>query len=154
MINKRFSMLIKIQQEREEKLQAQFVSAQQFYQQQEQKYQGLANYRTEYIQQSQQQGSAGLQSRQYTQFVNFIGKLDQAILQQGRAVHQARAAAEQRKQSWLAMQKKRKALELLVERNNVAELQRQLKQEQKNADEYANQLFMRRLAAQQDENLA
>ena len=133
MINKRFAMLIKIQQEREEKLQAQFVSAQQFY---------------------QQQGSAGLQSRQYTQFVNFIGKLDQAILQQGRAVHQARAAAEQRKQSWLAMQKKRKALELLVERNNVAELQRQLKQEQKNADEYANQLFMRRLAAQQDDNLA
>lgn len=154
MINQRFNLLIKVQQEREEKLQAQFVAAQQFYQQQEQKYQGLANYRTDYIQQSQQQGSAGLQSRQYTQFVNFIGKLDQAIQQQGRAVQQARAAAEQRKQSWLTMQKKRKALELLVERNNIAELQKQFKQEQKNADEYANQLFMRQLAAQRDEKLA
>ncbi|MEH8021285.1 MULTISPECIES: flagellar export protein FliJ [Rheinheimera] len=143
MINQRFNMLIKIQQEREERLQAQFVSAQQFYQQQEQKYQGLANYRTEYIQQSQQQGSLGIQSRQYNQFVNFIGKLDQAIQQQGRAVQQAKNAAEQRKQTWLAMQKKRKALELLVERNNFAELQKQLKQEQKNADEYASQQFMR-----------
>ena len=143
MINQRFAMLINIQQQREEKLQAQFVAAQQFYQQAEQKYQGLANYRTEYIQQSQQQGAAGLQSRQYSQFVNFIGKLDQAILQQGRAVHQARAAAEQRKQSWLAMQKKRKALELLVQRGEQAEMLRQLKQEQKDADEYASQLHMR-----------
>lgn len=148
MINQRFAMLIKIQQQREEKLQAQFVAAQQFYQQAEQKYQGLANYRTEYIQQSQQQGAAGLQSRQYSQFVNFIGKLDQAILQQGRAVHQARAAAEQRKQSWLAMQKKRKALELLVQRGEQAEMLRQLKQEQKNADEYASQLYMRLHAAE------
>ena len=143
MINQRFAMLINIQQQREEKLQAQFIAAQQFYQQAEQKYQGLANYRTEYIQQSQQQGAAGLQSRQYSQFVNFIGKLDQAILQQGRAVHQARAAAEQRKQSWLAMQKKRKALELLVQRGEQAEMLRQLKQEQKDADEYASQLHMR-----------
>ncbi|GAB2925026.1 flagellar export protein FliJ [Rheinheimera gaetbuli] len=148
MINHRFAMLIKIQQQREEKLQAQFVAAQQFYQQAEQKYQGLANYRTEYIQQSQQQGAAGLQSRQYSQFVNFIAKLDQAILQQGKAVHQARAAAEQRKQSWLAMQKKRKALELLVQRGEQTELQRQLREEQKNADEYASQLYARARAEQ------
>lgn len=148
MINHRFAMLIKIQQQREEKLQAQFVAAQQFYQQAEQKYQGLANYRTEYIQQSQQQGAAGLQSRQYSQFVNFIAKLDQAILQQGRAVHQARAAAEQRKQSWLTMQKKRKALELLVQRGEQTELQRQLREEQKNADEYASQLYTRARAEQ------
>lgn len=148
MINHRFAMLIKIQQQREEKLQAQFVAAQQFYQQAEQKYQGLANYRTDYIQQSQQQGAAGLQSRQYSQFVNFIAKLDQAILQQGKAVHQARAAAEQRKQSWLTMQKKRKALELLVQRGEQVELQRLLREEQKNADEYASQLYARTRAAQ------
>ncbi|HEY0924805.1 flagellar export protein FliJ [Rheinheimera pacifica] len=143
MINQRFAMLIKIQKEREEKLQAHFVKAQQFYQQAEQKYQGLADYRTDYIQQSQQQGAAGLQSRQYTQFISFIGKLDQAIQQQGRALQQAKAAAEQRKQSWLAMQKKRKAMELLVQRGEQAELLKQLKQEQKNADEYASQQFMR-----------
>lgn len=143
MINHRFAMLIKIQKEREEKLQAHFVKAQQFYQQAEQKYQGLADYRTDYILQSQQQGAAGLQSRQYSQFISFIGKLDQAIQQQGRALQQAKAAAEQRKQSWLAMQKKRKAMELLVQRGEQAELLKQLKQEQKNADEYASQQFMR-----------
>ncbi|CAM3892371.1 flagellar export protein FliJ [Rheinheimera salexigens] len=146
MINHRFAMLIKVQQQREEKLQAQFINAQQFYQQTEQKYQGLANYRTEYILQSQQQGSSGLQSRQYNQFVSFIGKLDQALVQQTKAMHQARQVAEQRKQTWLEMQKKRKALELLVQREQTAALQQQMKQEQKTADEYASQLFMRRLA--------
>lgn len=143
MINQRFAMLIKVQQQREEKLQSQFVKAQQFYLQATQKYQGLANYRTDYIVQSQQQGSVGLQSRQYNQFVNFIGKLDQAILQQSKAVQQAQAAAEQRKQSWLVAQKKRKALELLVQRGEQAELLKQLRQEQKNADEYTSQQFMR-----------
>lgn len=150
MINHRFAMLIKVQQQREEKLQAQFINAQQFYQQAEQKYQGLANYRTEYIQQSQQQGSSGLQSRQYNQFVSFIGKLDQALIQQTKAMHQARQVAEQRKQAWLEMQKKRKALELLVEREQTAALQQQMKQEQKTADEYAGQLFMRRLALEKN----
>ena len=49
------------------------------------------------------------------------------------------------------MQKKRKALELLVERSNMAELQKQLQQEQRNADEFASQQFMRRLfTAEQD----
>ncbi|MGI5310111.1 flagellar export protein FliJ [Rheinheimera sp. WS51] len=153
MINHRFAMLIKVQQQREEKLQAQFINAQQFYQQAEQKYQGLADYRTEYIQQSQQQGSSGLQSRQYNQFVNFIGKLDQALMQQAKAVQQARQVAEQRKQAWLAMQKKRKALEYLVEREQTAALHAQMKQEQKNADEYAGQIFMRRLAAEKAEEL-
>ena len=146
MVNQRFALLIKVQQQREEKLQAQFVSAQQYYLQAEQKYQGLANYRTDYILQSQQQGSAGLQSRQYTQFVNFIAKLDQAISQQSKAVQHAKAAAEQRKQSWLNAQKKRKALELLLQRGEQAELLKLQRQEQKNADEYASQLFMRRFS--------
>ncbi|MDX3773749.1 flagellar export protein FliJ [Chromatiaceae bacterium AAb-1] len=145
----RLNLLIKVQQEREEKLQGQFVAAQQFYVQAEQKYQGLATYRTEYIQQSQQQGSAGLQSRQFNQFVNFIAKLDQALQQQAKAVQQARTVAEQRKQSWLVMQKKRKALELLVQRADAVALQKLLKQEQKMADEFASQQFMRKRTEQQ-----
>ena len=42
----RFSLIIKVQREREDNLQAQFIKAQQYFQQAEQKYQGLANYRT------------------------------------------------------------------------------------------------------------
>ncbi len=143
MATERLSLLIKIQKEREDNLQGHFVRAQQAYLQAEQKYQGLANYRTEYIQQSLQQGSVGLGGRQYNQYVSFISKLDQALTQQGRVVQQSRNAAEQRRQSWLKMQTKRKALEKLVEQ---AQLKAQLladRQQQKLADEYAAQRFYR-----------
>jgi len=150
MATARLQLLIKVQKEREENLQGHFIRAQQAFVQAEQKYQGLANYRTEYIQQSLQQGAIGLGGRQYNQYVSFISKLDQALTQQGRVVQQTRNAAEQRRQSWLKMQTKRKALEKLVEQ---AQLKAQLaddRQQQKLADEYAAQRFYRqRLLAEQ-----
>lgn len=143
MANHRLVLLINVQKEREEKLQAQFIRAQQQYQLAAQKYQGLSGYRTEYIHKSQQQGNSGMQSRQFNQLVNFIAKLDQAIQQQSRVVQQTKMVAEQRKQSWLAMQTKRKALELLVEKAEQAEMLRQNKREQIMNDEFATQQFIR-----------
>lgn len=144
MANKQLELLVKVQLEREEKLQANFVQALQYSRQAEQKYQGLADYRTEYIQQSQQQGSSGLQSRQYNQFVNFIAKLDQALEQQARQVSQAQAVMEQRRQQWLAMQKKRKAMEYLLEQQRQQALTKAARAEQRLQDEVAMQQFVRR----------
>lgn len=144
MANKQLELLVKVQLEREEKLQANFVQALQFSRQAEQKYQGLADYRTEYIQQSQQQGSSGLQSRQYNQFVSFIAKLDQALEQQARQVSQAQAVMEQRRQQWLAMQKKRKAMEYLLEQQRQQALTKAARAEQRLQDEVAMQQFVRR----------
>lgn len=151
MITERLTLLIKVQKEREESLQAQFVKAQQAFLQAEQKYQGLANYRTEYIQQSLQQGSVGLGGRQFNQYVSFISKLDQALTQQGRVVQQSRNAAEQRRQTWLKMQTKRKGLEKLVEQALAKAQLVADKQQQNLADEYALQRFyQRQQLAEQD----
>lgn len=144
MSSSKLLLLIRVQKEREEKLQAQFVKAQQQYQLAEQKYQGLANYRTEYIQQSMHQGSAGLGGRQYNQYVAFISKLDEALTQQGRVVQQCRNVSEQRRQSWLKMQTKRKALEKLVEQAQQRAVLYQERQQQKLADDYAMQRFYQR----------
>ena len=141
-MSSKLALLIKVQKEREEQLHANFVRAQQMYQQAEQKYQGLAQYRTDYIQQSQQQGSIGLGGRQYNQFLAFISKLDEALSQQARVVQQSRNAAEQRKQSWLKMQTKRKALEKLLQLSAEREQLTQERQQQKLADDYALQRFM------------
>jgi len=149
MSSNKLAMLIRVQKEREEKLQAQFVKAQQQFQLAEQKYQGLANYRTEYIQQSMQQGTIGLGGRQYNQYVAFISKLDEALSQQGRVVQQSRNVAEQRRQSWLKMQTKRKALEKLVEQAQQREQLLQQRQQQKLADEYAAQRFYQQQLAEQ-----
>ena len=139
-------LLVKVQQEKEEKLQAQYRAAQQNYQSMQQKYQGLADYRIEYVQQTQSRGQQGMASRQFNQYLNFIGKLDAALTAQQQYVQQAKASAEQRLLQLLAMQKKRKALEILIERE-LAEIQRKAdKQEQKMLDEIATQQFFRRVS--------
>ena len=65
------ALLIKVQLEKEEKLQAQFAQAQQFMLQAQQKYDGLAAYRTDYVRQSQQRGAQGMQSRQFKPVFEF-----------------------------------------------------------------------------------
>jgi flagellar FliJ protein len=52
-----------------------------------------------------------------------------------------------RRTAWLAMQKKRKAIELLIAKDLAAGQQRQNKQEQNMLDEIATQQFFRRLQA-------
>jgi flagellar FliJ protein len=139
-------LLVKVQQEKEDKMQAQYIAAQQNYQSMQQKYQGLADYRIEYVQQTQSRGQQGMQSRQFNQYLNFIGKLDAALTAQQQYVQQAKASADQRLLQLLAMQKKRKALEILIERE-LAEAQRKAdKQEQKMLDEIATQQFFRRVS--------
>jgi len=139
-------LLVKVQQEKEDKLQAQYRAAQQNYQSMQQKYQGLADYRVEYVQQTQSRGQQGMASRQFNQYLNFIGKLDAALTAQQQYVQQAKATADQRMLQLLAMQKKRKALEILIERE-LAEVQRKAdKQEQKMLDEIATQQFFRRVS--------
>ena len=56
-------LLVKVQQEKEDKMQAQYIAAQQNYQSMQQKYQGLADYRIEYVQQTQSRGQQGMASR-------------------------------------------------------------------------------------------
>lgn len=142
---KQLQLLAKVQLEKEEKLQAQFVQAQQFAQMAIQKYTGLANYRTDYIRQSQQRGAEGVASRQFNQYLNFITKLDQALTQQNLQVQQAQRVTDMRRNAWLAMQKKRKALDLLIDKELQAGNLRAQKQEQKMLDEIATQQFFRRL---------
>lgn len=139
-------LLVKVQQEKEDKLQAMYRAAQQNYQSMQQKYQGLADYRIEYVQQTQSRGQQGMESRQFNQYLNFIGKLDAALTAQQQYVQQAKASADQRLLQLLAIQKKRKALEILIERE-LAEMQRKAdKQEQKMLDEIATQQFFRRVS--------
>jgi flagellar FliJ protein len=136
-----------VQKEKEEKLLANFIQAQQFLQTSNERYQGLADYRTDYIRQTQQRGAQGIQSRQFNQYLNFITKLDLALEQQNAQIQQAQRVVDMRRTAWLAMQKKRKAIELLIAKDLAAGQQRQNKQEQNMLDEIATQQFFRRLQA-------
>ncbi|MCT6700584.1 flagellar export protein FliJ [Rheinheimera sp. 4Y26] len=138
-------LLAKVQREKEDKLQALYIQAQQFAKNQQDKYDGLANYRTDYIRQSQQRGMQGVQSRQFNQYLAFITKLDQALEQQNMQVQQAKKVAETRRVNWILMQRKRKAIDLLIEKELEKMAIKAQKQEQKMLDEIATQQFFRNL---------
>ncbi len=142
---KQLQLLVQVQKEKEEKLLANFVQAQQFLQTCNDRYQGLADYRTDYIRQTQQRGAEGVQSRQFNQYLNFITKLDQALEQQNLQIQQAQRVVDMRRTAWLTMQKKRKAIELLIDKELAASQQRQNRLEQKLLDAIATQQFFRRL---------
>lgn len=141
-------LLAKVQREKEDKLQALYIQAQQFAKNQQDKYDGLANYRTDYIRQSQQRGMQGVQSRQFNQYLAFITKLDQALEQQNMQVQQAKKVAETRRVNWILLQRKRKAIDLLIEKELEKMAIKAQKQEQKMLDEIATQQFFRNLHAE------
>ncbi|WP_337841098.1 flagellar export protein FliJ [Rheinheimera sp.] len=139
-------LLVKFQQEKEDKLRALYQGALANYQNMQQKFDGLAAYRTDYLQQTHQRGQQGLASRQFNQYLNFISKLDKALSQQQQMVQQAKAAADQRMRQYLEMQKKRKALEHLIEKEQLVQQAKAARQEQKLLDEIATQQFFRRVS--------
>lgn len=145
---KQLQLLVQVQKEKEHKLQANFVQAQQFLQTCIERYQGLADYRTDYIRQTQLRGQQGLASRQFNQYLSFVTKLDQALEQQNLQIQQAQRVVDMRRSAWLTMQKRRKAIELLIDKELTAVQQRQNRQEQKMLDEIAMQQFVRAQLAQ------
>lgn len=82
-------------------------------------------------------GLQGISPQQNTQYHAFINKLEQAATQQYEGVLQVRQALEQRREEWLAAQQRRKAVELLLEKQASREQQKAQRQEQKMLDEYA-----------------
>ena len=97
----------------------------------------LNQYRQIYHQQWTDRGLQGIGAQQNSQYHAFINKLEQAATQQYEGVLQVRQALELRREEWLAAQQRRKAVELLLEKQANREQQKALRQEQKMLDEYA-----------------
>ena len=97
----------------------------------------LNQYRQIYHQQWTDRGLQGIGAQQNSQYHAFINKLEQAATQQYEGVLQVRQALEQRREEWLAAQQRRKAVELLLEKQASREQQKAQRQEQKMLDEYA-----------------
>ena len=145
MANAQLLMLAKWEQEKEEKAARDFQLAQQFVSENRLKLQGLENYRLDYFRQIQQKGSTeGLEALSFNQHQGFITKLDKACEQQRQVIHNAVLAAEQRKESWLKQQQKRKAVDMLLDKKRQMALAKEAKLEQSLMDEVALQRFIRK----------
>ncbi len=106
--------------------------------------QSVADYRLEYMSRLSQRSALGLDSATYNHYHAFISKLDNASEQVKIAMHQAKALVEQSKQLWIKQRRKVQAVEMLVDKRNLALMKVETKKEQNMFDEIATQQFLRR----------
>ena len=147
MAKNKLDLLLKIENDREENLRMSYLQANQNLQANQQKLQGLNNFRLEYSQQLHLKGKSGLSSAGFGQYHAFIAKIEEAIRQQASTVNTAKQVVTQRKTLWLKQQIKAKAVAKLIENQKLKANALMAKNEQKMLDEFsANQFFQRRKA--------
>ena len=129
--------------QKEQKLLRTFQTAQQYVLDNKKKLSGLEQYRLDYLRQAQTKAKLGMAATTYGQHQQFIGKLDKACEQQSKIISNAVLVAEQRKIQWLQQQRKRKAVEMLLAKEQKTLYLRQEKQEQHMLDELSLQRFIR-----------
>lgn len=145
MAKNKLDLLLKIENDKEESLRMNYLQANQNLQANQQKLQGLNNFRLEYSQQLHLKGKSGLSSAGFGQYHAFIAKIEEAIRQQASTVNTAKQVVTQRKALWLKQQIKAKAVAKLIEKQKLKASALIAKNEQKMLDEFsANQFFQRR----------
>ncbi len=136
-------LVVQIEEEKEQKAAQAFQLAQQNVAAQKQKLQNLQQYRLEYLRQIQNNGKDGVTAQKYHQHLSFIGKLDKACEQQYGAISRASLVADDRKKQWIEQQKRRKAVEMVLENQRIAAEKKEMRRQQNTMDEYAAQKFYR-----------
>ncbi len=144
MPTKQLDTLLKFEKDKEQACAEQLQKAENEYQQNITRLQGVSDYRLEYMKRLSQRAEQGLDSSTYSHYHAFIAKLDHASEQVKIAMHQAKALVEQCRSLWLKQRQKVKAVELLREKRRKKIALQADKTEQKMFDEIATQQFIRR----------
>lgn len=145
MAKNKFDLLLKLESDKEESLRMSYLQANQNLQANQQKLQGLNDFRLEYSQRLHLKGQSGLSSAGFGQYHAFIAKIEEAIRQQASTVNTAKQVVSQRKTLWLKQQIKAKAVAKLIENQKIKAAAVVAKNEQKMLDEFtSNQFFQRR----------
>lgn len=140
---KQLHLVARVEKDREHKFAMQFQQARQYLLDCQKKLSGLENYRLDYMRNIKQKATQGLGANTINQHHQFVGKLDKACEQQIQIINQAVLVADQRKQQWLAQQKKAQAISILIESKEKEIHQHEIRLEQKLSDEFALQAMYR-----------
>lgn len=144
MAMKQLNTILKFEKDNEQRCADQLKIAENEYQQNITRLQGVADYRLEYMKRLSQRAEQGLDSATYSHYHAFIAKLDTASAQVEIAMNQAKALVVQSKSIWLKQRQKVKAVELLRDKRLKNLAVAADRAEQKMFDEIATQQFLRR----------
>ncbi len=144
MAMKQLDTILKYERDNEQRCADQLKIAENEYQQNISRLQGVADYRLEYMKRLSQRAENGLDSATYSHYHAFIAKLDTASEQVEIATRQAKALVEQSRNLWFKQRQKVKAVELLHDKRIKQLAVAADKSEQKMFDEIATQQYIRR----------
>jgi len=130
-------LMVERLQEQEQDAAKQMAEAQQQLSEFEAQLAHLEDYRRSYLEQALAKGVDGFYANSFHQYQIFIQKLEQASVQQRKSIEQLKKNVLLKRQQWLELQSRRKAMELLIDRQLKQQQQKQLREEQKLLDEYA-----------------
>ena len=101
----------------------------------------LVEYRKEYHARFVDAVRSGIGPDAWRNFSAFLGKLDDAIAQQEKAVSVSKQRTEQGQQAWVDQRNKVKAFDTLSHRHQSLQSRKEAKQEQRLTDEHAAKQF-------------
>jgi flagellar protein FliJ len=96
----------------------------------------IDQYRVEYRARLLNNGQGGMGISQWRDFQLFLAKLDDVALSQQQEINRLLAVYESQRDAWLECEKKVKAFEALKKRHLNAEMQKELRNEQRINDEF------------------
>lgn len=108
----------------------------------EERLQLLLDYRGEYTAHLARVAKIGMSSIDWRNFRDFIDKIDAAIAQQREAVAQAKREVQAGRHHWHAQQRRLKSFDALSQRHRLAQIRQELRQEQKEQDDFALKGFL------------
>ena len=97
----------------------------------------LEQYRDEYAQRYREAAAQGLTRTALRNFQDFMARIDDAIVQQGRVVADSERSTAAGQDAWREQNKRLKAIDTLSQRHDARERYRETRQEQKEQDEFA-----------------
>ncbi|WP_341675305.1 flagellar export protein FliJ [Niveibacterium sp. SC-1] len=103
----------------------------------------LTEYRNEYRERFKSLAANGIGPEAWRNYSTFLGKLEEAIVEQQRLCDRDRAQVAMGQQAWVDERNRKMAFDTLVVRQQKAEIQRQNRSEQKMTDEHSAKLFRR-----------
>lgn len=103
---------------------------------QQRRLQQLMLFRGEYAVQFQHEGSGGgITARRFQDYAAFLNSLDHGITESRRQLEHLRQELQHKRQCWVEVHAKTKALEEVVERDRKAQSRREDQREQRDSDE-------------------
>ncbi len=136
----RFKPVLKVAENREASAAKKLGQSQQTQKAEEDKLDNLRQYHLDYMQRFKQAASAGMNAGQLREYQAFLNKLDQAINEQEKIVHNSQKNAVQMKKQWAQTHVRTKSMDKAMSRMKDSERKQQDARDQKVSDEIAQRL--------------